>query len=216
MRCIPFVLTYNPRLPNIAALLKKYIPLLHTSTRCRKAIPDIPMAAYRRPKNLRDHLVRSKIYTHKSQTAGFSPCQSKRCMTCPFTTATTTFTATTDNKIYTIRQQLTCTSYNIIYLITCTQCKMQYVGQTSNTLRLRMNGHRSDIKHKKDTPVARHFNQTNHTLENLHITPIEYLPDKSKDSRENKETFWINKLRTMDPAGINIDSQPQYPIGTIN
>ena len=75
---------------------------------------------------------------------------------------------------------------------------MQYVGQTCNTLRLRLNGHRSDIKHNKDTPAARNFNQMHHTLDNLHITPIEYLTDKSKDSRQNAKTL----RRTKKHSGL--------------
>ncbi|GFS15170.1 hypothetical protein ElyMa_004925400 [Elysia marginata] len=61
---IPFVITYNPALPNISSTLKKYFPILHTSPRCRRAIPHLPMAAFRRPKNLRDSLVHANIQKH--------------------------------------------------------------------------------------------------------------------------------------------------------
>ncbi|GFS07801.1 hypothetical protein ElyMa_001258700 [Elysia marginata] len=58
---IPFVITYNLALPNISSILKNYFPILHTSPRCRRAIPHLPMAAFRRPKNLRDSLVHANI-----------------------------------------------------------------------------------------------------------------------------------------------------------
>ena len=34
----------------------------------------------------------------------------------------------------------------VIFLITCSKCKMQYVGQTKNQLRYRVHGHRNSCK----------------------------------------------------------------------
>ena len=53
------MLTYNPALPNIRSIRKKYLPILQTSDRCKKAIPTLPMAAFRRPQNLRHSLMHS-------------------------------------------------------------------------------------------------------------------------------------------------------------
>ncbi|GFR76762.1 hypothetical protein ElyMa_003951300, partial [Elysia marginata] len=53
---IPFVVTYNPALPNIYNILKTYLPILYLSDRCKKAIPELPMTAFRRPTNIRDIL----------------------------------------------------------------------------------------------------------------------------------------------------------------
>ena len=38
----------------------------------------------------------------------------------------------------------------VIYAAECTHCHLQYVGQTLNTLRTRINGHRSWMKKKKE------------------------------------------------------------------
>ena len=46
---------------------------------------------------------------------------------------------------YRIRHSLTCTSSYLIYLITCTKCKEQYVGCTQQQLNTRMNHHRTNI-----------------------------------------------------------------------
>ena len=35
--------------------------MLHCSDRCRNAVPNLPMVAFRRPKNLRDYLVHAKL-----------------------------------------------------------------------------------------------------------------------------------------------------------
>ena len=39
---IPFIVTYNPTLPNIGALLREIHPVLHSSERCKNAIKKFP------------------------------------------------------------------------------------------------------------------------------------------------------------------------------
>ena len=55
------MVTYHPGLPNIGGILRELHPLLHISNRCKQAIQDLPMMAFRRPKSLRDYLVRAKL-----------------------------------------------------------------------------------------------------------------------------------------------------------
>ena len=58
-----FVTTYNPSLSNFNNIIKKYYPILTASDHCKNAFKDPPLLAYRRPRNLRDTLVRAKIKT---------------------------------------------------------------------------------------------------------------------------------------------------------
>ena len=58
---IPFVVTYHPGLPNIGGILRELHPFLHYSERCKQAIKDVPMMAFRRPKSLQYYLVRAKL-----------------------------------------------------------------------------------------------------------------------------------------------------------
>ena len=64
----------------------------------------------------------------------------------------------TYNVIFANEDLMDCGSENIIYLITCTRCSIQYVGETVNALRFRMNAHRQSIRDHKETLVAMHFN----------------------------------------------------------
>ena len=50
-----------------------------------------------------------------------------------------------------------------------------------------MNGHRSDIKHNRNKPVAEHFNKPDHTLDNLKLTIIKEVKGKTKQQREVEE-----------------------------
>ena len=56
------------------------------------------------------------------------------------------FTSSNTKIEYKIRRNYTCTSSWVIYLVTCSACNIQYVGQTRQEMRQRHYGHRSDIK----------------------------------------------------------------------
>ena len=63
-----------------------------------------------------------------------SVCGSVRCKTCKHISQGITFTSNVTNKSYEVvsnSTSMTCTSDNIVYLITCRRCGIQYVGETS-------------------------------------------------------------------------------------
>ena len=50
---------------------------------------------------------------------------------------------------------------NVIYLVTCTKCSVQYEGSTSNEFKVRFRNHKSAMKTNKYTcEVATHFNKS--------------------------------------------------------
>lgn len=87
---------------------------------------------------------------HKSPT--ITPCRQPKCATCKYhLLSTPTFCNTQKTPTtYRIRHQLSCSSTNVIYLITCCRCKKQYVGCTTKQLKIRINHHRSNIINKKN------------------------------------------------------------------
>ena len=74
----------------------------------------------------------------------------------------------------------------------------------------RFQGHIFDIKHNKNTTMARHFHshkdQTNPSMI-IHILEYIRLPKdipRSKSVRDNRELVWIHRLNTLIPIGLNI------------
>jgi GIY-YIG catalytic domain len=100
---------------------------------------------------------------------------------------------------------MSCRSANIVYLITCRKCRIQYVGETSRTLAERLTDHRSNIKHRKNTPIAIHFNSANHSAADLRAVAIEQIRDSERTLtvRRQREQYWQNKLGTKHPQGLN-------------
>lgn len=87
----------------------------------------------------------------------FSKCTDARCKTC--------LKISPDQ--VSIKRPIFCKVKNCVYLITCSTCQAKYVGQTSNVLSVRLNGHRSDIKlfKNKNDIELKHFQA--HDFENI-------------------------------------------------
>ena len=118
---IPFVIEYNPSLPNIGNIINKYWNLLQLSHKDRISSVHAykPMLAFKRPKNLRDYLVRSSFVDtcknyHFSQT-----CDRRRCSHCKNIIKTGVFTSNCTQESFQMRYSTSCTSQNVIYLIEC-------------------------------------------------------------------------------------------------
>ena len=94
-------------------------------------------------------------------------------------------------------------------MLTCTACRQQYVGQTKRELKVRIAEHLYDIRRKNDTPVAHHFNQANHSSDNLRCEILEALkgnPETIEEEtiRKTREIHWIHQLQTKHPNGMNM------------
>ena len=105
---------------------------------------------------------------------------------------------------YYVQHPLNCHSTNIIYLITCKKCSLQYVGETKQTLKQRLLEHCGDTKHNRDKPVARHFNQADHSTDDITIMAIDRPANNNYFHRLTLEAKWIQLLQTTKPNGINI------------
>ena len=92
-----------------------------------------------------------------------------------------------------------------MYLITCKQCDVQYVGETSQMLRSRMNNHRTSTKGFKPLYLYNHFNSDNHSFDDALIMPIEQITEtpNSISLRLLREAFWYKELCSFYPYGLN-------------
>ena len=132
----------------------------------------------------------------------------KSCKTCKDTIFQNFFKSTiTGRKYSTINptnKYLNCSSKNIIYLISCSQCGVQYVGQTKTKLNKRMSSHRGAIKSKEYLLIGEHFQGGGIcSLKHMKVQPIEQIVKDSLKLRLERENFWIKELRTLTPYGLN-------------
>ena len=79
------------------------------------------------------------------------------------------------------------------YLIQFSKCGLQYIGETENRLHIKMNGHRSDINTRKtEKPVAAHFNQPDHSLDDLQVMGIEKIHTNNARWRKQRKSLYFH------------------------
>ena len=124
-----------------------------------------------------------------SNTAGFMKCGDKRCNTCKLGTFGHTIHITSTNKMFVIRNPITCKTSNVIYCLTCKKCREQYIGETEQELHERQRGHLSDIKSgKAGLPYVTHFQKCG--IDNYTITGVEKVRKNCAETRKGREKFY--------------------------
>ncbi|XP_070208302.1 uncharacterized protein [Littorina saxatilis] len=205
---VPFVIRHNPSNPPLGRWLKGFMPVLHTSARMKKAVPNPPIVGERNCYNIRNLLMPSGLPPSQNLT----PVSSAGCHSCPGCVLcaghlrdTTTFSSVVTGQSFHIRDCLSCTSTNVVYLIDCEKCHgKQYVGETGQTVRRRFYGHTYTIRKDVDTLVAKHFRSPEHSLSDMRVTVIEQVKVDNVDIRRQRERFWRYKLRTNYPEGLHV------------
>ena len=100
-------------------------------------------------------------------------------------------------KVTSERNNFTCASGNLLYIVTCNGCGENYIGQTGTKLRTRFTVHRQQIR----DPSVRKISLSEHLEEcantnNYSIFPFYQCHDECTEAeRINKETFFIRKYK---------------------
>ena len=113
---------------------------------------------------------------------------------------------------------LDCHARNLVNLINCDRCALQYVGETVQTLAERFGKYRFELKSPEKSGRSRifvnHFTKGSCKGANYTVQIIEKLEgngrtkrgaiDPSETSkRRAREIHWMLKLRTVFPYGLN-------------
>ena len=180
-----FVITYNPALPSVSAILQKHWRVMTHDPYLKKVFPEPPMVAFRRPKNLRDILIKAKVPTPKEkprrQLKGMKACNQVRCETCPFVKSGNKFKSPFNSTLVHLNSTLNCNSTNVVYCLLCSKenCQQIYIGQTKRQLKERFGEHKTSVRTKSRCTVSEHFNGPGHSLHNMQILALEkvFNPD---------------------------------------
>ena len=199
---VPLVLTYTDALPNIHRIVHRHLNTLHKSQEMQEIFPQPPLVAFRRDKNLQDILVHKKHSNRFYSKKNICENCGKNCALCKFLITGDKFYGS-DGEEYKILSYINCKTAGVIYFIRCKKCeKAVYVGQTGDTLYQRMLLDFSMIRTQKVETVAKHFYTDGHTLNDFSVIGIEKVYGDDT-YRKVRESFWIKKLRTLSPDGLN-------------
>nr|XP_060609685.1 uncharacterized protein LOC132761116 [Anolis sagrei ordinatus]XP_060609686.1 uncharacterized protein LOC132761116 [Anolis sagrei ordinatus]XP_060610145.1 uncharacterized protein LOC132761359 [Anolis sagrei ordinatus]XP_060610146.1 uncharacterized protein LOC132761359 [Anolis sagrei ordinatus]XP_060610703.1 uncharacterized protein LOC132761651 [Anolis sagrei ordinatus]XP_060610704.1 uncharacterized protein LOC132761651 [Anolis sagrei ordinatus]XP_060615565.1 uncharacterized protein LOC13276 len=185
--------------------IKKYWNLIRDIPGCERP----PLIAYKRTKSIGDFLVHSdlthNVRTMKSNLIGNYRCH--HCSVCNQLVETKIFTH--QHPPFTIKFShfATCITKGVIYGIIC-ECKLMYVGQTRREVKSRIIEHRSKIRtNSRDSILYKHFDDLRHNPESFKYHILEVVTQSKHMDFNTKllqrETYWIFRLRTEHPYGLN-------------
>ena len=208
------VTTFNTGYCGLKSIVTKNWDILGRSCSTREIHQKKLITAFRKPKSLRDVLVKARLPTRKSpptHSLPSNPCKTKNCRYCPKLNTSGRISCTATKRSYMAKFNVTCKSSNLIYCITCTKCKIQYVGQTKNRLMDRFQGHFYNIGHNRPmSEIGKHFNSVGHNgLDDVEIHIVDFIHahphgQKSKQLRDLIEFNWIQRMHCNAPTGLNL------------
>ena len=221
---ISIITSYTPQCNELPTLVKKNWGIVQRSSTTKNLAKRRLVVAYRRPKNLRDILVRAKLpdnngtnnETSLPLSESANACRTRNCRYCKILDHSGRIKSHTTGREYNCKKHVTCKSSNLIYCITCTSCGMQYVGQTKLRLMDRFGNHFTSIQRNDGkNDVCKHFNGTGHAgIDNLQLHILDFIhaapnSEFGRALRDHIEFHWIQRLRTQLPHGINtMDKSP--------
>ena len=193
-------------------------------------VPTLQVVTRRAP-NLKDTLFKRKKLALGSSSSSTIPCtkpgekkKGRPCMTCSLVSGTT---SVTNNDITVRTQGGDCKTKNIVYSATCQLCQKNnvYVGKSVCALSQRVNGHRSkfyelcdSFRRDENFSVVGPGDVSDENVLGAHLFTVHNKREKSdfnssfifdilartspQDIRKS-EQFFIDKLRSLYPLGLN-------------
>ena len=125
----------------------------------------------------------------------------KNCEICPYVKTGKIIKATHSKQVVQISKSFDCKTTNVVYIVGCTKCNDQYIGQTKFTLEKRFKEHLGYVANNTQA-TGQHFNLPNHNSSHMTISVLEKVHQKTRHHREQRESFWIGKFN-LKYKGMN-------------
>ena len=139
---IPLVVTYHPHLNVLNKIIRRNLKHPYADQLVRSVFTPAPFTSFRTARNLRSHLVRSKLYPLK-QTNGSYKCNTPRCQVSKNVKECYEFSCHVTKETFEINHCFDCNIKCLISLMSCKVCEKQYVGSTIQRFRFRWNSYKS-------------------------------------------------------------------------
>lgn len=201
---VTLAITYHPKLPSVSSIIHKHWKTMTKDPKMTLIFPKPPMVAFKQPPNLKKMLCHAKLpqnSTSKRQLTGMKKCHQDGCPTCPYILHSKEVQSSITKEKILLKGLFSCLTTGVIYIITCTKCNKQYVGQTGRQLNDRIKNHLYDICKKNPTSTGEHFNHHSHF--DMKVQVIEKVIPNLPQFRLEREDYWIKKMATKTPQGLN-------------
>ena len=193
---IPFISTFNPNNPKVFPIIKqsfnnfKYSKTLENVFRNKTLIN-----CTRQAPNLERILCKSK-FIYEKQTYKSSKC-GKNCYCCPYILESSTYKFKKVKKDFYIKTNFNCETANLIYVIICSGCTEEYIGETGCILKERVNIYRQHIKQPEYQQIKAEEHLRLCGKGQFSIFPFFKIKENNKFLRKAYETYFINKYEPV-------------------
>lgn len=193
---IPFISTFNPNNPKVFPIIKqsfnnfKYSKTLENVFRNKTLIHSTRQAP-----NLERILCKSKFVSEK-QTYRTSKC-GKSCYCCPYLLESSKYKFKKSLKEFEIKTNFNCETANLIYVIICSGCSEEYIGETGCTLKERLNIYRQHIRQPEYQQIKAEEHLRICGKGEFTIFPFFKIKENNKALRKSYETYFINKFEPL-------------------
>ena len=207
--CFTFPITYSNYSKKAVGIVMRAYRNLQLDQLIGKAFEIKPTVAFRRGKNVKEMVVRTKIRNpHDNRVCGTFPCDASRCLTCMHTNSDDLLVG--PSGWYEVYGRFNCMSCDVIYIITCEKCCDIYIGETCRMLKERFKEHRRLanylLKHpdsQRTTEVGLHFSTNGHTSEDMRVGVIKKV--RNIIERKAEEQRLMTVFGAFRAEAMNVD-----------
>lgn len=202
---ISFSLQYSPLAARIKNVIFKHWHVLSNVPECAEK----PFVGMRRTKSLKDALVHTDVIRPEVRQSNLPVGNHKcgHCAACKLFTECKEFVYPIINQKYIFKHFWNCASKFCVYVISCL-CPLIYVGSSSRSVKVLILEHVNRIRNSiMEAPLTQHFTEKGHDPLSLRFCVIEQIQSTTDKDRvrllHQRETFWIHKLNSVQPSGLN-------------
>ena len=126
------------------------------------------------------------------------------CRTCPYVKQNKVIKATATATTVELTRHHTCQDENLVYIVECSKCRLQYIGETKHTAEKRWAEHLGYVRNKRlDQATGAHFNLPGHNIDHMTFSVLEKITSNNPQYRKARESHYIEKFN-LKYAGMNV------------
>ena len=200
------VCTWHPSLKQLPLILQQNYNILSADIKLSKIFNERSTVAFRRKKNLSNHLCRNDI--RKKQIKKVEKC--KGCQLCKILNSNKTVVNKNNGTKVDIKQGANCKTTGIIYAINCKKCEQIYVGHTGDSMSERWSKHKYDVKNRPtQNELATHCHKDHDLEKDIEVFILDHGIHPLEE-RKRLEDKYICKLQTLqsNDGGMNRETGP--------
>ena len=191
---LPFISTFNPNNPTILPILKSTLENLKCSEIMEKALKKTKFVnCKRQAPNLERILCKSGF--NSTMFRGIVEQCGKNCFCCDYISQGTEYLFKEVKYTFKIKSKFNCESKNLIYVIICSGCNKEYIGQTQTMLKERLSIYRQHIRQPQYQMIKAEGHLRTCGKGIFNIMPFFQVREDNKILRESYEDNFIKRFK---------------------